>query len=437
MTHSLMRSLLPALALLFSLGAHAQESVQIITTGGTDGRTTVVVPPFAASDPSLQNIAKEMAEVVSYDLVFTDLFKLLPTTEYPRTFTGFTTDLASMDLESWQASAAQNLVYGVVTAEGDNIVAQLRLFDLASKDQVFGQELRVPRTFFRLAAHRFSEEIIRYIEGEAGAGSSEIVFSVGEPGKKEIWVADYDGANARQITQHNSISIKPKISPNGNKIAYLSYKDSYPFLYVYDRTSGQSVRVSREVGVNLSPAWSPDGSKLAMTLSKDGNTEIYVKNADGTNAVRLTRNKDGDTSPTFSPDGSRIAFVSDRAGAPQIYVMPAGGGEATRLSFQGGSSYDPAWSPDGRRIAYACERSGDGIEIYVMGADGSNPTRLTNSQGSNESPSWSPDSRHLMFMSTRSGRGELWTVNPTTGVERPVPNLRMRSEGPSWGPRRK
>src|SRR5690606_2959583 len=107
------------------------------------------------------------------------------------------------------------------------------------------------------------------------------------------------------------------------------------------------------------------------------------------------------------------------------------------LSFQGGSSYDPAWSPDGRFIAYAVERSGDGFEIYVMGADGSNPTRVTNSQGSNESPSWSPDSRHVMFMSTRNGRGQLWSVNPVTGVERAVPSLSMRCEGPSWGPRRK
>ncbi|MFM1918427.1 MAG: hypothetical protein RLZZ303_61 [Candidatus Hydrogenedentota bacterium] len=437
MIQSLMRCMLPALALLFVLPAAAQEAVKIETKGGADNRTLVAVPPFAASDPSLQAIAKEMAEVVAYDLDFTDLFKVLTPGEYPQSFTGFTSDLASMDLDAWQATKAQNLVYGLVTAEGGNIVAQLRLFDLFSKDQVFGQELRVPRNFFRLAAHRFSEEIVRYIEGEAGAGTSEIVFSVGEPGKKEIWVADYDGANARQITQHASISIKPKFSPNGQKIAYLSYKENYPFLYVYDRTSGQSIRVSKEVGVNLSPAWSPDGTKLAMTLSKDGNTEIYLKNADGSNPVRLTRNRDGDTSPCFSPDGGRIAFVSDRVGNPQIYVMPAGGGQETRLSFQGGSSYDPAWSPDGRFIAYSVERSGDGFEIYYMGADGSNPTRLTNSGGSNESPTWSPDGRHIMFMSTRNGRGELWTVNPLTGVERRVPNLTMRCEGPSWGPRRK
>ncbi len=439
MMRLVMRGVLPALALIVALGASAQEpeAVRIGSTGSTDTRTTIAVPPFAAADPSLQAIAKEMAEVVAYDLEFTDLFKLLPAIEYPQTFNGFTTDMASMDIAGWQASKAQNLVYGVVTAEGGNIVAQLRLFDLMSKDQVFGQELRVPRDYFRLAAHRFSEEIIRYIESEPGAGTAEIAFSVGEPGKKEIYVADYDGANARQVTQHGSVSIKPKLSPDGSKIAYLSYKDGYPFLYVFDRASGRSTMISKEVGANLSPAWSPDGRRIAMTLSKDGNTEIYMKNADGTNPVRLTKNRDGDTSPVFSPDGSRIAFVSDRTGSPQIFVMSSSGGEATRLSFQGGASYDPAWSPDGRFIAYSVERSGDGFEIYYMGADGSNPTRLTSSQGNNESPTWSPDSRHVMFMSTRSGRGELWTVNPTTGKERPVPNIRGRAEGPTWGPRRK
>jgi TolB protein len=419
-----------------AMGAGAQDAITITSQGAGSQKTSIAVPPFAASDPTLTGAAREMAEVIAYDLAFTDLFKLLEPIQYPQNFNGFSSDVSTLDLPAWSGKA-QNLVWGVVSVQGDTLVAQLRLFDLQSNDQVFGQELRVPRNYARLAAHRFSEEIVRYIDGEAGIGSTEIVFSGGETGKKELYVADYDGSNARQITQHGSVSIKPKISPDGNKIAYVSYKDGYPFIYVFDRATGRSTQVSREVGTNISPAWSPDGRRLAMTLSKDGNTEIYVKNADGSNPVRLTRNRNGDTSPTWSPDGSRIAFVSDRGGAPQIYVMSSSGGEATRLTFQGGSSYDPAWSPDGKYIAYAVERSGDGFEIYMVGANGGQAVRLTNSAGSNESPTWSPDSRHIMFMTTRSGRPELWTVNPSTGTERPVPGIRVRAEGPTWGPRRK
>lgn len=438
MLHSLKRGTLLFVALLLAGAGAAQDGVRIITTGTTDARTPIAVPDFAAMDPSLAPIARELAEVVAFDLEFSGLFKILPRDQFPQGFTGFSTEVSNINLDAWRATKAENLVYGNVNMEGGQLVGRFRLFDLLSKDQVVGQELRVDRAFPRLAAHRFSEEILRHLYGTQGIGTSEIVFSVGPQGSKEIYVADYDGANAKQVTQHGSVSIKPKISPDGNKIAYLSYKDRYPFLYVYDRRSGQSIQLSKEVGLNMAPAWSPDGSELAMALSKDGNTEIYLRNADGSNPRRLTNNREGDTSPVFSPDGSRIAFVSDRGGSPQIFVMGRDGGNATRLSFQGGNAFDPAWSPDGTQIAYVAERSGEGLEIYIMNADGSNPRRMTDSQGTNESPSWSADQRHLIFMSNRAGTTQIWALNVESGDAKAIPRLAgMRCEGPSWGPRRR
>jgi len=431
--HALLAALI---ALTGAQSAFAQ--VRIVTEGMVDQRIPVAVPPFAVSDPALSTVARELTDALAYDLEFTGLVAVLPPDEFPSAFTGFNTDLASLNLDLWVESRAEYLVYGQIHYEGDQLVGQFRLFDLASKDQLIGQELRVNRSYPRLAPHRFSEEIIRQFTGTAGAASSEIVFSAGVSGNKEIYVADYDGANARRLTEHNSISIKPKLSPDGSKIAYVSYKDRYSFLYIFDRATGQSVPLSREVGLNSAPAWAPNGRELAITLSKDGNTEIYLRDADGSNLRRLTRNRDGDTSPTFSPDGSRIAFVSDRAGSAQIYVMNRDGSNQVRLSHQGGASFDPAWSPDGRMIAYVVNRRGEGFQIYAMDADGSNPRKLTSSQGINESPSWSPDSRHIIYSSTRSGQKQLWTVNVESGEERQVPRLSsMSCEGPTWGPRRR
>lgn len=425
-----------AAVMLISLSANAQ--VNIRTEGSVGGGIPIAVPAFAPLDATLAPLAQEMADVIAYDLEFNGLFSILPKTEYPASFTGFDPDVTRVDLDAWKATKAQYLVYGNVRIEGDQLVARFRLFDLYSKDQLVGQELRVQRQYPRLAAHRFSEEVIRQEDGIQGIGSSEIVFSVGTTGKKEIYVADYDGAGMKQVTQHDSISIKPKLSPDGNQIAYLSYKDRYSYLYVFDRRTGRSTPLSKEVGLNSAPAWSPDGSYLAMTLSKDGNTEIYLKNPDGSNPRRLTKNKGSDTSPVFSPDGNRIAYVSDMGGSPQIYAMGTDGSGVKRLSFQGGNSYDPAWSPDGTKIAYVGEKRGEGLEIYVMNADGSNPQRMSDSSGSNESPSWSADSRHVVFMSTRTGAAQLLTVTVDTGETRTIPRLSgMRCEGPSWGPRRR
>ena len=423
----------------WTLGAQAQlgasvggapQAVRIESRGAADMRIPIAVPPCTTLDSQLLKTGTELAQVIADDLVFTGLFKVLAPNQFPPGFQGLPADPNKINLDTWKGSA-ENLVYGVLAEEGGVLVCQFRLFDVTGKEQLVGQELRVEKAHPRLAAHRFSEEIIRVLEGTPGVGTSEIFFSAGGTGKKEIYVSDYDGANIRQMTKHGSISIRPKVSPDGNKVAYLSYKDRYSFLYVFDRRTGASIPLSKEVGLNSSPAWSPRGDRLALTLSKDGNTEIYLKNPDGKNAVRLTRNKDGDTSPCFSPDGSRIAFVSDRGGNPQVYCMGADGGNQVRLSHQGGNSYDPAWSPDGQLIAYVVERRGESFQIYMMGADGSNPVQLTTS-GTNESPSWSPDSRHVIF--ARSG--VLWTVNTQTLEQRQVPRLNLRCEGPSWGPRR-
>ncbi len=431
----LIRCLCCASVLVVAALSTAAQEVQIGITGELDTRVPIAVPPFVAP-PELGEIASEMAAVISYDLAFTGLFKILPPADYPPNFAALEEDVTQLNLDIWRQTEAEYLVYGKITAEGDALVTQLRLFDLLARNQVTGQELRAERNLARLIAHRFSEEVVRYLEGTAGIATSEIVFSGGATGRKEIYVADYDGANLRQVTEHNSISIMPEMSPDGNRIAYLSYKDRYGYLYVFDRRTGQSRLFSREVGLNAAPAWSPDGERIAHVLSKDGNTEIYVRGADGGNLTRLTNNRFGDTSPVFSPDGSRIAFVSDRLGGAQVFAMNADGSGQERLSKQGGSSYDPAWSPDGRYIAYVVEQRGQGLEIWMMNADGTNARRLTDSQGTNEAPSWSADSRHVVFSSTRAGGNRLYTVTIETGETRPVPNINIGAQGPSWGPRR-
>ncbi len=386
--------------------ALAQDEVKITSEGTVDARIPIAVPDVGTT-PEMVRAATEMTNVIRYDLDFAGLFKLLPPQDIPDAFTGFSEDATQIDFSIWRDADVEYLVYAFVKAEGEELRAACRLFDAVGGTQVLGKLITTNKDHPRLAAHRFSEEIIRFLHGVPGVGSSQICFSAGVPGRKEIYIADYDGANAMQVTHHNSISIKPKLSPDGHRIAYLSYKDRYPFLYIFDRQTGKSTTFSKNVGLNAAPAWSPDGAKLALVLSKDGNTEIYMKNLDGTELKRLTENKVGDTSPTFSPDGKQIAFVSDRGGRTQIFAMDSDGNNVRRLSYQGGSAYDPVWSPDGRHIAYVVEKPGEGLEIYVMDATGENPRRLTDSHGSNESPSWSPDGRHIAFAGTRSGRSEV------------------------------
>ena len=407
---------------------------------GTLGRAVIAVPDFAAA-PGQEALGRELASIIRYDLEFTGLFDLLPQERFPASFTGFTRDANQIDFQAWRDARAEFLVHAYVSQEDGKLTAECRLFDILASQFVVGKRLRADVASKRTLAHQFSDEIVLFITGEPGIATSEICFSCGATRDKEIYVADYDGANVRQATRHGekatgkAISILPEFSPDGRRIAYLSFKDRYPFLYIFDRTTGVSSPLSKDVGLNVSPAWAPDGKRLAIVLSRDADAEIYVVNADGSGKQRLTDEDSMDTSPAFHPNGREIAFVSDRLGNPQIFAMNVDGSNVRRLSLQGGRSYNPEYSPDGKHIAYVVERRGEGVQVYVMDADGRNERQLTHSGGSNESPSWSADSRYIVFASTRGGGSELWTVNLKTGEERRVPHLPANCQGPSWGPR--
>jgi TolB protein len=419
--------------MVLSLPGWAQAT-GIVIRKGPDQRVLAAVPPFA-TDAGHEALGAEMAKVIAYDLDFSGLFRILPPERYPATFHGLTNDPKTIDFEAWRTSQALYLVYGYVSAQGGQVVVQCFLFDVGAGNYVVGKKLTSDEQWWRLIAHQFSDEIVKYIDGVPGIATSRICFTGGEPGKKEIFIADYDGANVAQVTKHGSISVLPVFSPDGTKIAYVSYKDRYQFIYALDLASGKSTPLSKRVGMNSSPAWAPDGRRLAIVLSKDANSEIYLVNADGGGERRLTNNPAVDTSPTFSPDGSQIAFISDRGGRPQLWVMDAGGGNQRRLSTMPGKYFDPVWSPDGKSIAYVVEGA-DGFEINVMNADGSSPRQVTASSGSNEGPSWSADSRHVVFSSTRTGRAALWTVTLTTGDQRPIEGVSVRAQSSDWGPRR-
>lgn len=423
---------------LLSSWVQAQEIRRIDDIYSAKEKLPIAIPPFP-TDAATIKYGAELARLMSYDFSFEGEFRIVSPSKYPASFRSLPADFQAIDFEAWRNTEAAYLIHTTLRQEEQKMVAECRLFDIFSGQQVLGKRLKAETARdARMLAHLFADESVEFLLNPAGIASSEIAFSGAKGGRnKEIYIADYDGANKIQVTHHGAISIRPEFSPDGMRIAYLSYKDRFPFLYIYDRRTGKSTPLSTRSGLNHSPAWSPDSSKIAMTLSKDGNTEIYLKNPDGTGEQRLTNDKASDSSPSFSPDGQQLAFVSDRAGRPNIYVMGVDGSNVHRISRQGGSSYDPAWSPDGLSIAYIVEREGEGLELYTMNPDGSNVTQLTSSGGSNESPTWSADSRHIMFSSDRSGGTQLHTATVATGVIRKVDKLNgIKCEGPTWGPRR-
>ena len=265
-------------------------------------------------------------------------------------------------------------------------------------------------------AHKFADEIIfRLGGGIQGIAEGQIYFVSDRSGHKEIWAMDYDGSNQHQITQFNSISLSPRISPDGSRLAFSAITKSGWEIMMFSLDLNRLVSFPHVGGTNLSPAWSGDGLKLAFSSSRAGTPEIYIADASGGNLRRMTDSSGPDVSPTWNrKTNAQIAFTSGRTGLPQIYTMEADGTNQQRMTDQG-YAVSPNWSPNGQFLAFAWVRKyGPGepgsSDIYLMDIASKQWVQLTHDGGHNDSPSWSPDNRHIVFQSNRSGSPQIWSM---------------------------
>jgi TolB protein len=203
--------------------------------------------------------------------------------------------------------------------------------------------------------------------------------------------------------------LSPSWSPDGSRLAYVSFQLKKPVVYIQDLVGGRQITVANFRGSNSAPAWSPDGRQLAVVLSRDGGSQIFLVNPDGSNVRRLTNSSGIDTEPSFSPDGQFIYFTSDRGGSPQIYRVAVSGGEPTRLSFQGNYNVTPRASPDGKSLVYV-SRNGGRDQITSMDLASRQVQVLTDTQR-DESPSFAPNSRMILYATEVAGRGVLAAVS--------------------------
>jgi TolB protein len=301
-------------------------------------------------------------------------------------------------------------VEGLVEAAQGGFRFTGEVFDLGTAESVFRRAYPFQRENVRAVLHRFTADVIEALTGERGISETQVAF-VRQTGKvKEIWVMDYDGLNARQLTHDRSLALSPAWAPWGTEIAFTTYKRGNPDLYLFDLRRGASYPFSTRPGLNTSPSYSPDGQWIACTLSRDGNAEIYMISRDAQTAKRLTRNPRIDSSPCLSPSGREIVFTSDRSGSPQVYLMDTEGVNQRLLTLEGRYNDSPQWSPKGDQIAYASRHDGV-FDIVVMESNGRNPIQITVDAGHNENPRWSADSRKVYFSSSRTGQRQIYLMN--------------------------
>lgn len=366
--------------------------------------------PLASSGHPTGN--KMVQEILTFDMNVSGWFKALD----PRSFlANLQREGLGIDVESWRNVGAYGVVKYRTVVSGDSLEIDFKLYEIEKGDRpVLERTYKGSKKDIRKFTHMWGNEVVRYYTGEPGFFGSKIAFVTKGSGRtKRILGMDFDGHGIYSIASNRYINILPAFSPDGSKVAFTSYRDGNPNLYVSSAGGGKARRVSHYEGMNTNASWSPDGDKFAITLSKDGNPDIYVIDArSGRVLRRLTNSPYIDTSPEWSPTGKEIVFISDREGGPQIFVMNADGSNQRRVSMNGSYNTTPTWSPrtDERVIAYTT-RDESTFDIVTLNLDTGAYTRITQREGVNEEPTFAPNGRVLAFASSRPGGSGIYIAN--------------------------
>ncbi|MFD2365969.1 Tol-Pal system beta propeller repeat protein TolB [Pseudoduganella sp. GCM10020061] len=405
---------------IVAASANAQLRFEISGVGST--QIPVAVASFAdeAIAPAI------VSNVIKADLERSGVFKVIDAGRV-------ISETSAVDYNEWKARGARALVVGSVSKLADGRYdVRYKLLDAVNSGELSSMGQSTAARYTRLAAHKIADDIYEKLTGVRGAFATRIAY-VNENRANRLYkleVADADGEGTQVAVTSNEPIISPSWSPDGTKVAYVSFEQKKPIIYVQDLVTGGRRVVVNQKGNNSAPAWSPDGSKLAVALSRDNHTQIYVVNADGSGLRRVSNSAGIDTEPQFSSDGQYIYFTSDRSGGPQIYRMPATGGNATRVTFNGNYNTSPRVSSDGKTLAWVSLRNGD-YGLYAMDLATGQELRLADNA---TEPSFSPNGKYIMYATEAGRRKTLAVVSVDGRVKQRLTTNAGTIREPNWGP---
>ncbi len=406
---------------LMPFDSHAQLRVDISGTGAQQF-------PVAVADFSGDPAGRLIAEVIRADLTRSGQFRLINTTGAQLTVD------SPIAYAEWRTRGADYVAYGsVAQTTGGKYEVKYRLADTINQTELDGVAFEGTDRELRRIAHQIADRIYEKITGIPGVFATRIAYVLKQGSTYELQIADADGQNPQIALRSREPIISPAWSPDGGKLAYVSFESGKPVVYVHELATSKRVPVANFKGNNSAPAWSPDGQTLAVVLTRDGLSQLYLINAaDGSNLRRLTRSPLIDTEPVFSPDGQSIFFTSDRSGRPQIYQIPVTGGEARRITFNGDYNMSPRISPDGQNLLVVTRRDGQ-FRIALIDLASGNETLLT--QGpDDQSPSFAPNGKQVLYAAKQGGRNMLAGVSSDGRMRQTLSVLNGEIREPTWGP---
>ncbi|WP_460875202.1 Tol-Pal system beta propeller repeat protein TolB [Rhodanobacter koreensis] len=422
-----------AIAALF-VGPVSAQSLNVDIVGGVKTATPIVVVPFAQQGGA--PLSTDIADVMRNDFNRSGKFRSLAKSDIVET----PSQGSDIKFATWRLLKQDYITVGRISdAGGGMLKVEYELWDVNKQQSLLAQAFTVPAGDLRGVAHQIADQIYEKITGVRGAFWTRIAYitavGLGNNTTYSLIVADSDGYNPQVVARSKESLLSPAWSPDGRKIAYVSFESGNSNIYIQDITTGSRQLVSSHKGINGAPAFSPDGSKLALSLSYVGNPEIYVLDLGSRQETRLTNNLAIDTEPTWAPDGQSIYFTSDRSGRPQIYQIPATGGAAERISFQGQNNLKASVSYDGKQIAMV-QGNGNVYRIAILDRSLGGQVRYVSPGPIDDAVSFAPNASMLLYAATEGSRGVLYSVSNDGMVRQRLALADGNVQEPAWGPYR-
>lgn len=407
----------------FLIASVAHAALEIEISGGGAQQMPVAIVPFGGV-----NTQENISTIINADLKRSGLFRVLETGGVASR----PTDISQVKYAEWAALQAQALAVGNIEAvSGNRLKVTFQLADVLKQTQLTGMQFNITPSQVRITAHKIADAIYQKLTGESGLFASRIAYINKAKGRYMLQVADADGVNPLTMVSSNEPIISPTWSPDGSKLAYVSFEKKKPIVFVQS-LSGQRMVLANFKGNNSAPAWAPDGNRLAIVLTYGANSQLYIINVDGSGLKQLITSNAIDTEPTWSADAKWIYFSSDRGGKPQIYKVSSSGGEPQRVTFEGAYNVSPRLSPDGKSLAMI---RNDGGKFRVALQDLSNgQVQLLSEGAQDESPSFAPNGRVILYATRAGGRGALAAVSSDGRVKQRLSESGGDVREPAWGP---
>jgi len=422
-----------ALLGLVMLVGSVQAADPLVISQGADRATPIAVVPFGWQGGSV--LPEDMSQIIGNDLRNSGYFEPIPR----QNMISLPAQASEVIYRDWKALGAQYLLVGNIVPNGGRLQVQYALFNVNTEQQIMTGNVGGGTDQLRDMAHHIADQSFEKLTGVKGAFSTRLLYVTAERmgannTRYTLQRSDYDGARAVTLLQSREPILSPSFAPDGRRIAYVSFEQRRPRIFVQHIDTGRREQITNFEGLNGAPAWSPDGNRLAFVLSKDGNPEIYVMDMGSRQMRRVTNHYAIDTEPFWGKDGQTLYFTSDRAGRPQIYKTNINSGAVERVTFVGNYNANPKLSADEKTLVMIHRQ--DGFTVFRVAAQDleTNRLRILSDTSLDESPTVAPNGTMVIYATRQQGRGVLMLASINGRVRLPLPTAQGEVREPSWSP---